>query len=596
VPQATATLDPTDDAAIEAELAAGMAHHKAGRLGDAEQHYWRVLGVRPDHAEANNLLGLVNLALGDSFGAAERLEKAVALAPDNPQFLCNAGVALDAITQYERAVQRLSRAIALKPDYAEAHSNMGMVLKRMHRPLEAASYYRSAIELRPDEAGFHFNLGNVLVDLAEPQEAEAAYRRAIALRPNHSAALAALATLLEDLGRADEAAAIAEQILDIKPRVRDAAFHRSRGHAYKWLGKLEMAEDSYRKALELDPTHVSTWEALSRTRRRTSYDSELEELVKLRQKVRDPEKQIWLDLALGRWFDDIGEDATSYEYFRRANAAVRKDLRYSAEESEAKYDVYRDLFDPLPTDLPPRNEAEPGPIFIVGQPRAGKTTLEGMLARHPRVKGTGELRILEILWKDLSRANGLGIPGSHIGQVSESQLAGVGAAYTDFVRRLVPDGRLPIDTMPPNYRYIGLLRLVLPNARIIHCRRDPLDHAIALYHKRFPHGGYGYTYDFAELGGHLVAYGRLMSFWREAFPGFVYDVDVSELRDETRMRDLLAFCGLEWDPACVGFHQSEPRLGDDPARAARRREERRRFYEPLLRPYLAAVDPSAGPA
>jgi tetratricopeptide (TPR) repeat protein len=308
VPQAAAALDPTDDAAIAAELAAGLAHHKAGRLGDAKQHYWRVLGVRPDHAEANNLLGMVHLATGDSHRAAERLEKAVAAAPDNPQFLCNAGVALDAVTQHEKAVQLLGRAIELKPDYAEAHSNLGMVLKRMHRPIEAATYYRKAIDLRPEEPGFHYNLGNVLVDLGEHDQAEASYRRALTLRPQYAAALAALGTLLEEMGRPNDAAAIAERILDVKPVVRDAAFHRSRGHAYKWVGKLEMAEESYRKALELDPAHVGTWEALSRTRRRTSYDSELEELVRRREKVRDTEQQISLDLALGRWFDDIGDE------------------------------------------------------------------------------------------------------------------------------------------------------------------------------------------------------------------------------------------------------------------------------------------------
>jgi tetratricopeptide (TPR) repeat protein len=594
VPQAAATLDATDDAAVAAELAAGLAHHKAGRLGDAEQHYWRVLGVRPDHAEANNLLGMVNLALGDSFGAAERLEKAVALAPDNPQFLCNAAVALDAVNQRERAVQHLGRAIELKPDYAEAHSNMGMVLKRMHRVFDAAVYYRRAIELRPDEPGFHYNLGNLLVDLGEHAEAEESYRRAIALRPKYSAALAALATLLEELGRADEAAKIAEQILDITPRVRDTAFHRSRGHAYKWVGKLEMAEESYRKALALDPTDIDTWEALSRTCRRTVRDSELDALVKLRRETSlDPKKQMLLDLALGRWFDDVGDDAASYGYFSSANAIARADTGHSREQDIADHEKIRSLFDPVPHELPSRPADGPQPIFIVGQPRAGKTTLEGMLTRHPRVKAAGELSILLHLGKEFSRANGLGIPGSHISQVPAQRLRDLGAAYMAFVRRIVPDGLISIDTMPPNYRQIGLLRLALPNARIVRCRREPLDHAIALYQKWFPHKSYGYTYDLADLGAHLGLYERLMSYWHQAFPGFVYDVDVSELRDESRMRELLDFCGLEWEPACLDFHESEPRLGDDPALAGRRREERRRFYQPLLAPHLAGIDPSA---
>jgi tetratricopeptide (TPR) repeat protein len=588
VPQAAATLDPADDAAIAAELAAGVAHHKAGRLGDAELHYHRVLAVRPDHAEANNLLGLVNLALGDSFGAAERLEKAVALVPDNPQFLCNAGVALDAITQHERAVQRLGRAIELKPDYAEAHSNLGMVLKRMHRPAEAAVHYRKAIELRPSEAGFHLNLGHALSNLGELHEAEKEYRRALELRPGHAPTLTALATLLEELDRSGEAAATAEQALETAPRTKDPAYHRSRGFAYRLAGKLEMAQESFRKAIALNPTDIESWEGLSRTQRYSRYDSELESLVRLREEAHlDSEDRISLDLVLGRWFDDIGDDARSFEYFRRANTAIRSTIDYSEAREETDFEIIRRHFDPVPVTLPPVPSGEPSAIFIVGEPRSGKTTLEGMLARHPRLKAAGELRIVQLLGRDLSAKHGLSSLGSHISRVPERDLRQLGKAYLDFVHQIVPPGLVPIDTMPPNFRYIGILRMALPGARVIHTVRDPIEHAIALYQKRFPRKGYPYSYVLDELGAHRLLLDRLMSWWHKAFPSFVCEIDVSTLGDESRMRELLAFCGLEWEPACLGFHQSEPRLGDDPAQAARRREERRRFYEPLLRPHLA---------
>jgi tetratricopeptide (TPR) repeat protein len=587
----------SDEAAIAADLAAGLTYHKAGRLADAVPHYRRVLQARPDHAAANNLLGLVHLASGDSQGAARLLEKAVAAEPDNPQYLCNAAVALDAVLQHEKAAQLLGRAIELKPDYAEAHSNMGLVLKRMDRVFDAADYYRKAISLRPDEPGFHFNLGNVLVDLGQLEEAEAAYRRAIELRPKYASALSALATLLEELGRSDEAAELAGRILDVKPLVRDLAFHRSRGNAYRWVGKLEMAEESFRKALAIDPNDVKTWEALSRTRRRAASEAELEALVRLRrQSSLDPESRILLDLALAQLFDDLGDDATAYEYLRSGNAAARTQAPYSAEQDVIGHQLLQGHFEPVPDDLPQPAPDAPQPIFIVGQPRSGKSTLEGMLARHPRARAAGEIGILRILLRDLMTANGLDKLGSHVRQVPRSRFAELGAGYMDFVRRVVPEGLISIDTMPQNYRFIGLLRLALPNARIVHCRRDPLDHAVALYRKRFLLRGYEYTYDFADLGTHLGLYGNLMSFWHRAFPGYFRDVDVGGLRSESSMRELLAFCGLDWEPACLDFHESEPRLGDNPDFAGARRAERRRFYEPLLRPYLTAPGPLAGGA
>jgi tetratricopeptide (TPR) repeat protein len=531
-----------NEAAIAAELAAGLTHHKAGRLANAVPHYRRVLQARPDHAGANNLLGLVHLASGDSQGAARLLEQAVAAEPDNPQYLCNAAVALDAVLEHEKAFQLLARAIELKPDYAEAHSNMGLVLKRMDRVFDAANYYRKAISLRPDEPGFHFNLGNCLVDLGQLEEAEAAYRRAIELRPKYASALSALATLLEELGRNDEAAQLAERILDMKPLVRDLGFHRSRGNAYKWVGKLEMAEESFRKALALDANDIKTWEALSKTRRGAASEAELESLVRLRQQSSlNAESRMLLDLTLAQLFDDRGDDATAYEYIRSGNAAARAQMPYSPEQDAIGHQLLRGHFDPVPEDLPEPAPDAPQPIFIVGQPRSGKSTLEGMLARHPQAKAAGEIGVLRILLRDLMKASGLDMLESHVRQVPRSQFAELGAAYMDFVRRVVPAGMISIDTMPQNYRFVGLLRLALPNARIVHCRRDPLDHAIALYRKRFLLRGYEYAYDFADLGSHLRLYATLMAFWHRAFPGFIRDVDIGDSRDESSMRELLAF-------------------------------------------------------
>ncbi len=588
------TASASNDAAIAAELAAGLAHHKAGRLADAAPYYRRVLQARPDHAEANNLLGLVCLASGDSHGAAALLEKAAAAAPDNPQILCNAAVALDAVLQHEKAVQLLGRAIELKPDYAEAHSNMGLVLKRMNRPAEALVHYRKAVALKPDEAGFHFNMGHVLSDIGELHEAEQSYRRAMELRPGHAATLTALATLLADLDRPYEAAAVANRALEATPRTRDPAYHRTRGQAYVLAGKLQMAEESFRKALALNPRDTESWEGLSRTRRHLERDEELESLIRLREQAAlDEEGRISLDLVLGRWFDDIGDDATSFEYFRRANAAIRKPLDYSTAREQSDFENIRRLFDPVPAALPTIAHDAPGPIFILGEPRSGKSTVEGMLSRHPRVRAAGELKILPVLVNDLAIAHGLSAGGAHISRVPERELRQLGQAYLDFVRLIVPDGLLSVDTMPPNVRFVGHLRMALPNARIIYCRRDPLDHAIAIYQKRFHFKGYEYAYAFDELAAHMRLYEGLMGYWSRAFPGFVHDVDAAELQDEASARKLLEFCGLEWDSRCLGGHQTEPRLGEDPVSMATRRQERRRFYEPLLQPHLAGLGDAA---
>src|SRR5688572_2710814 len=333
---------------IAAELAAGLTHHKAGRLANAEPHYRRVLAVRPDQAEANNLLGLVRLAMGDALGAMGLLEKAVSAAPRNPQYLCNAAVALDAAGEHLKAIRYLGRAIELKPDYAEAHSNLGMVLKRFQRPAEAAVHYQKAIELKPDEAGFHFNLGNTLVDLGELNDAEVSYRRALELRPAHGPALTSLATLLEELGRPGEAAAIAERSIAAKPSRPDAAFYRSRGHAFRLAGKLESAEESFRKALTVNPGDADAWDGLSRILCATEEGPDIQAVRGLLRRVpsSSPE-QMNLDYALGRWLDDLGQDALSFEHFSKANATMRATLEYDAGGDETDLENVWRLFDQI---------------------------------------------------------------------------------------------------------------------------------------------------------------------------------------------------------------------------------------------------------
>ena len=571
-------------------LAEGMAHHRAGRIAAAIVAYRRVLKLDADHAEATGLLGLAALQQGDPASAVDLISRATVMAPDSPSHHCNLGVALNAAGRQEEAVLSFARAIELKPDYAEAWSNRGMALKHLHRPEAAVENHRQAIALRPNEPGFHVNLGNALVDLGELHEAEAAYRKALELRPGYANALSGLSLVLQELGRGEEAVAAGEEATARQPRNPEHLRHL--GRAYRQAGRLDKAASAYRRALEVDPGDAESWRLLTNVEALPAPSAELDTLERLWRNPAVPnEARIHAGLALGRWLDDLGEYERSFDSFVEANRLRRRQIQWSETEARRDFGLIESVFDPLPEVAPLPGGRAPGPIFVVGLPRAGKTTLEGMLARHEDVRATGELKILSILARDLSRAHNLSRPGAHISEAPADALAQVRERYMEYVRHLAPAPFIPIDTMPPNFRNIGVLRLAMPEARIIHCTREPLEHCVAVFRKYFARAGYQYSYDLSELAIHYRLYRRLMALWRRVAPGFVLDVNVADLRrdPEAGMRRVLDFCGLKFDSRCAAFHESEPRLnaeqlppGDHEARLAP--------YRAILAPLLAGAD------
>ncbi|HEV7274936.1 MAG TPA: tetratricopeptide repeat protein [Devosiaceae bacterium] len=582
------TLSAAAKRRIEQAMQQALALHQGGRIREAEILYRQVLAQQPMDPAANHLLGLVRMQQGKLGDAVELISRAVAQRPKDPQFHCNLGVALNAAGQPEPAILSFSRAIELKPDYPEAFSNRGMALKNVGRPAEAAESYLRAIALKPQEAGFHLNLANTHTAMGDLHEAEAAYRKALELRPGYPAALSGLSQTLEALGRADEAVAAGEAA--VKSRPNEVEYHRALGRAYRASGDLEQAAASFRRALEIVPTDAESYRLLSEVVRRRSRDAEVVEMERLLDaSAPGSDDRMHLGYALGRAFDDIGEFSRSIECFTEANVIRRRAGEFSIEQARRDLLAIQRLFrEPLPDRLLRGGFTDDAPIFVLGLPRSGKTTLEGMLARHPDVYGAGELRLLNKLSSDLIIKHGLTGDGASLDRVPEEELTALGAEYSRYIRQLSPFPSIIVDTMPQNFRTIGFIRLALPRAKVIHCMRGPEEHAIALFQKYFARAGYEYTCDWAELSAFFALYREVMGGWEAAFPGFVRALDVSRLKTdpEAEMRKLLQFCGLGWSDACADPYESEPRLGDQPEQpdmAARRLEHYRPLLSPLMR-------------
>lgn len=566
----------------------GLSLHQSGRLADAEPFYRRVLDRQPSHPAANHLLGLVRLQQGEPESAVSLIARAVHVRGGDPQYHCNLGVALNAAGRPERAIESFDRAIALQPGYAEAFSNRGMALRAQRRFAEAVESYREALRIRPREPGFFLNLANALNELGDAGEAELNYRLALALRPGYPAALSGLCQALVALGRTDDAIAAGEAAIAASPG--QSEFHRILGLALWEAGRPAQALAAWRRALALKPDDAELLRLVSLVQRRASYDDEVRLMVGLAgDDGQGDQARMHLNFALGQAFDDLGEFEKSFQHYLTANALQRRRAPFSLKAAEADVEALMRQFAGVPDRLRQAGTAGAAPVFIVGLPRSGKSTLEGMLGRHPATRKTGELVLMGALVAELRKNEGFGRDSASVAALSESAVAWLGEEYMKRIGRIAPGSRAPIDTMPLNLWHVGFIRLALPGARIVHCVRDPLEHCVAIFQKCFALPGFEFSTDLADLGGYYRMYRRLMRFWDRTFPGAVLEVDLRRLAGEpqAQMRRVLDFCGLTWDPACLAPFETEMRVGDGPREEPAARALRLRPYEPLLAPLLA---------
>jgi tetratricopeptide (TPR) repeat protein len=366
------------------------------------------------------------------------------------------------------------------------------------------------------------------------------------------------------------------------------------GNALLGLGELDLARQAYEKAVDLAPRSGRYYRALLMTKRVAPGDKHLAAMEQLAADMPSlhPVEQAELHFALGKAYADLGQHERSFAHLLDGNAIKRRELVY--DETRALNSLYRvrDVFTP---DLlnTRRNAGVPSevPIFIVGMARSGTTLMEQILASHPKVFGAGERQDFPDL------ATGVQSPGDPrifpevVEALSNRELHRLGETYLNAIVPLAPEAARITDKMPGNFAFAGLIHLALPNARIIHMRRDPIDTCLSCFSILFTKGQ-PHTYDLAELGRYYRAYEALMAHWRRVLPaGVMLEIHYEDLvaNLEGRTREALTFCGLDWDDNCLAFHTTRRSI-----RTASAGQARRPVYDTSIgrwRPYEAFLQP-----
>ena len=533
--------------------------HTAGRLPQAEKIYHRILRTDPNQPVALHLLGVIAHQVGKNQVAVDLITKALAVNPDYAQAHNNLGNALLALGKLDEAAASYHQALAAKTGYAEAHSNLGVALRALGKLDEAVASFHKALAIAPDHAGAHNGLGNALQALGKPDEAVASCRKALAVKPNFAEAHNNLGIALQDLGKLDEAAANYRKALAIAPD--HAAAQNNLGNALFAQGKMDEAAASYHQAIATKTDFAEAHRHLAMVKKFDEYDNDIKAMEDAyAMPGLDDQQRMHLAFGLGKSFEDLRRYEKAFGFMVTGNAIMRGTYEFSIDTVEKDFERLKKLFT---TDLFSKFQAagssDESPIFVLGMLRSGTTLVEQILASHPKVYGAGELNYIKRIVTACFR--GIDDPRfpESIHRASIGDFSSAGGEYISMIRERADSAEFITDKMPPNFRFIGMIKLMLPNAKIIHCRRDPLDTCLSTFKTLFAAKGHYYAYDLGELGRYYNVYSDLMRHWHGVLPGFIYDIHYEQLvaDQEGQSRAMLAHCGLEWDDACLDFHRSD---------------------------------------
>ncbi|HEX2138547.1 MAG TPA: sulfotransferase, partial [Woeseiaceae bacterium] len=568
----------------------------AGRGAEAIEVLEQALAIHPEHSGAWRTLGDQLSAAGNEPAAERAFERHLALSTRHPQVV-------EAVACFRRGnlpkAEQLTRDV-LKQDPLDivAIRLLASIAVKLGQLEDAKHLLERCLELAP---GFHLARHGYTVVLFRRHELDAALEqvekllRAEPANPNY---LILKGTILVRRGDHRPALEIYERILADYPR--HAGAHLNYGHTLKTVGRLDEAIAAYRTSIGLSPDGGEAYWSLANLKTFRFTDEDVERMrAELAVEGRDPEDEAHLAFALGKALEDRAEYEESFTWYERSNAVRGKHHRWDPKVNV--FDTARQM-KALNGDFFAARQGwgctAADPIFIVGLPRAGSTLLEQILASHSQVEGTAELPDIIAISRRLgqkTRRNPASKYPEILKELTPEAARSLGEGYLESTRVQRSGKPFFIDKMPNNFQHIGLIHLILPNAKIIDARRHPMGGCFSCYKQLFARGQ-NFTYDLDKLGRYYRDYVILMDHWDAVLPGRVHRVQYEQMVEntETEIRRLLDYCGLEFEEQCLRFFETERAIRTPSAEQVRQPVYRAglehwRHYERHLGPLKKAL-------
>ena len=573
--------------AARANLVQKKFEHARRLLDDA-------IRLHPDFAIAHDTLGDLLMSQGQATSAINAWEQTLRLDPTLSRAIAKIEKAEELIAQAAASAEEDGgvKAPARQMAYADEIRKADQQI-RAGETREAEDALRRILKRDPNHVEAARLLAMIAADKKAHRDAEIMLRHAIKNAPDYARLWVDLSVACREQDKYDEALECAEKVLELAPEMAESFMlhagvlgamgdHEgaireyetalgitpnrpgvlcSMAHHQKTIGRQDEAIATYRRCIDIKPTHSEAFWSLANLKTFQFDDAEIDAMYKMLESDElEDEARVQLHNALGLDRESRKDYDTAFSHYDQCNRLRRESESYDPVETETRFDRMIEFFSPeFMAGLEGVGNPDPAPIFVVGLPRSGSTLIEQILASHSAVDGTHELHDLAEVVRGIGgpRKRKEQFPGI-LAEIEPDAFARIGEKYIEATRKFRGKAPFFIDKNPNNFVFAGLLKLALPNAKVINARRHPLDSCFGSYKQLFA-SGQPFSYDLVELGEYYLQYTRLMEHWHEVLPGYVLDVhyedNIADL--ETQVRRMLDFCNLPFEESCLRFHETE---------------------------------------
>lgn len=462
--------------------------------------------------------------------------------------------------QAQQALQTLLQAYNLYPMHEKIALRLARLLHSHGQNNDALIILNKTFHLGTKTFELGYLLAALLQISGHSQKAEIIIQECLKKEPNSFQANNLLGTTLIEQNRYEEGISAYLKAIELNPSSPDAL--NNLAWAYRATGEKAEAIHYFERAFDVDPSATEALSGLLMLKNFKTRSAEFDVVESLLDSSSLNVKQkTELEFSLGKAYEDILDYQRAFSHFKHANDEWRHSINYSIKQDEALFSEIKKRFtkDSL-SKLKSRSDADTSPqaIFVLGMPRSSTTLIEQIISSHSSVIGGGELPFLDKLLIDQNKE--LLWPNSP----TETDLIKLSKAYQNTVKtqlgnEISSSTRYFTDKLPQNFRFIGAILLLFPNAKIIHCKREPMDTCLSLYKHHFPMSNHHYSYNLEELGQYYKLYDDLMSYWHDIAPGKILDIQYEDLLEdfERGVKDILKYCELPFEEKCLNFQDNQ---------------------------------------
>ncbi len=453
-----------------------------------------------------------------------------------------------------------NQLISENPKNVFLYNLLGLILVGQDKIDDALNCYQKGIDLDQNNAMIYNNIALLYTNNKfDNKKAEYFYNKSIKANPINPEAYNNLGTLYKSVDRFEEAINCFKKAIDNNSKFVQA--YHNLGNIYITVGKISEAKKTLFEAISVDPYYTNSHRTLSRLVKYNKEDDHFKKLKKINNekniKISD---KINIAFALGKAYEDMNDYKNSFKMYQEANTLHDERIKYSIVRDKNRFKnikniFHKELFEKF------RNTGflNSSPIFILGMPRSGTSLVEQILSSHSEVFGAGErIIIVKLLQKYFGEKN-LSLFFEDDKNFNKDLFSIIGKEYVSAIKNISDNSARFTDKLPENFFWIGLIKLILPNAKILHCSRDPRDNCFSLFKNYFPNNSLDYSYNLHNVVEYYNLYYDLMNYWKNLFPKFIFEVKYENLvsNTEKEIRSMLNFCDLQWDNKCLDFYKNK---------------------------------------